>query len=295
MDTFEGESPILPDGRQWAWNKSSLDPAKACPREYFYRVRRGLSPKKKSVDLLFGLWYAKALENYHRYRAKGLDYPSAVRATVRDTLIQSNGWVSADSNKNRETLVRSVIWYLDQYADDICKTVILSSGMPAVELPFRFQVAENIWLAGHLDRLVEHNGDIFVQDQKTTRRTLGSWYFKKFDLDVQMSLYAYAAKVVWHQPIRGVLIDAAQIAVGFTRFERGFTFRSDEQLDEWLSETIESIHETWRAAPSYRRNDAACGRYGGCDFFDVCSKPSRVRHTYLAADFDTHFRNPLGE
>jgi hypothetical protein len=294
------ESPFLPDGRQWAWNSSSLEPGKACAREYQYRVLRGLRPKKKSVDLLFGGWYAKALELFHKDRASGVDYDDALRATVRRVLEwtwfgDEGPWQSGNANKNRETLIRSVIWYLDQYRDDTFQTVILADGRPAVELPFRFQIDDEIWLTGHIDRLVEHNGDIYIQDQKTTRQSLGSWYFKKFDLSVQMSQYAYAGKIVYKQPIKGVLIDAAQIAVGFTRFERGFTFRSDDQLDEWLNETIAAIKDIWAQAPTWRRNDAACGRYGGCDFFDVCSKPARVRETYLNADFEVAFRNPLGE
>lgn len=294
--TWSGESPLLEDGRQWAWNSSSLNPAKACDREYSYRVLRGLSPREKSCHLIFGLNYARSLEQYHYLRAAGIPYEDAVRRVVRACLAATFSWTSSDSRKNRETLIRSLIWYLEEFRDDPCKTVILADGQPAVELRGRLQVAEDIFLTYHIDRLVEHGGDIYVQDQKTTGSSLGSYWFKKFDLDVQMSLYAYIGKAVFHQPVKGVLIDAAQIAVGFTRFARGFTFRSDGQLDEWLAETLYAIRQTWRAAAvGYPRNDAACMRYGGCDFFDVCSKPGQVREQYLKADFEVSFRNPLGE
>lgn len=294
MEGISFESPYLVDGRQWAWNSSSLDPAKACSREYFYRARRGLRPKIKSADILFGGWYAHALEIYHRRRAEGESHTDAMRATVRHVIYVTWEWQSNDPNKNRETLIRSIIWYLDAHENDPCKTIILGSGRPAVELPFRFQVSDEVWFTGHLDRLVEHSGDVYVQDQKTTRRTLGAYYFKQFDLSVQMSLYTLAAQVIWNVPVKGVLIDAAQIAVGFTRFERGFTFRSPEQLNEWLKHSLWSIKKVWEGEKEgWPLNDAACGRYGGCDFRSVCSKPERVRESYLKADFVEQWRNPL--
>jgi hypothetical protein len=294
MDGWTGESPLLPDGRQWAWNSSSLGPT-VCSREYLYRVRRGLSPKEKSDDLICGFYYAQALEHFHHLRARGLSHADAERDVIRRTLCATHSWTSSNPNKNRENLIRSLVWYLEEFRDDPCKTVILADGKPAVELRGSLQITNEISLAYHIDRLVEHGGDIYVQDQKTTRGSLGPWYFKKFDLDVQMSLYSYIGAVVYRQPVKGVLIDAAQIAVGFTRFGRGFTFRTDAQLDEWLKETIYHIRETWRAAPEYPRRDTACMRYGGCDFFDVCSKPAQVREQYLKADFEVHFRNPLGD
>lgn len=295
IDAWEGESPLLPDGRQWAWNSSSLNPT-CCDREYLYRVRRGLSPKEKSPDLIFGWRYAQALEHYHHLRAQEASYEDARRECTRRTMELTQGWLSPDPNKNRPNLIRSIIWYLEEFRDDPCETVILADGKPAVELRGTLKITSEISLAYHIDRLVRHGDDLYVQDQKTTRRTLGSHYFKKYDLDTQMSLYAYIGKAVYKTPIKGVLIDAAQIAVGFTRFSRGFTFRTDEQLDEWLSETIYRIKQTWAARhANYPRNDTACMRYGGCDFFDVCSKPAQVREQYLKADFEVSFRNPLGE
>lgn len=293
--TWKGESPILSDGRQWAWNSSSLNPT-VCPREYQYRVLRGLSPKEKSCHLIFGLHYAQSLEHYHHLRAAGMAYEDGVRCVVRRCMEASQGWESQDTRKNRETLIRSLIWYLEEFRDDPCKTVILADGKPAVELRGRLRITDDIWLTYHIDRLVEHGGDIYVQDQKTTGSALGSYWFKKFDLDAQMSLYAYLGNAVFKQPIKGVMIDAAQIAVGFTRFARGFTFRTDAQLDEWLQETVYHIKSTWLSAASgYPRRDTACMRYGGCDFIEVCSKPAMVREQYLRADFEVNFRNPLGE
>jgi hypothetical protein len=101
---------------------------------------------------------------------------------------------------------------------------------------------------------------------------------------------------VWKAPVKGVMIDAAQIAVGFTKFERGFTFRTPEQSTEWLHDAEYHIKRTWEAAEQgWPMNDTACMNYGGCPYIDVCSKSPQVRMISLrAADLrnetTTHWR-----
>lgn len=301
-DFISQNNPFLPDGRQWAWNSSTLGPAKECSRKYYYKVRLGLQQKSYNADITFGGHYANALEQYHKNRTEETTtHQMALRGVIR-TILQNTWdkeadkpWESGHNLKTRETLIRSVIWYLDQFENDPCHTVQLED-RPAVELPFRFQIADDIWLTGHIDRLIEFAGDHYVQDQKTTGASLGSYYFKRYTPDNQMSLYTVAAEVVWHTPVRGVMIDAAQIAVGFTRFERGFAFRSPDQTSEWLRDAEYHIRETWRAEEAgWPMNDTACSKFGGCEFRDVCSKSPSVRKEFLGTGFVKAFRNPLGE
>lgn len=291
---YEGESPFLPDGRQFAWNHSSLEPAKACPRKYYYTVIEGWRPKSASDDLIFGLHYARALERYHHSRAIGVSHNDAINDNIAVTLMDTKDWQSEHNAKHRQSLIRSIIWYLDQYADDPCETVILADGKPAVELSFRFQLTDEILLCGHMDRIVNYADEFYVQDQKTTGASLGAYYFNRYNPNDQMSLYTIAAQVVWHTPVRGVMIDAAQIAVGFTRFERGFTFRTPAQNEAWLADAKYWIERTWHAeAAGWPMNDSACMMYGGCPFRGVCSKDPAVRQEYLETGFVKQFRNPL--
>jgi hypothetical protein len=304
MDTSIAESPFLADGRQWAWNSSSLKPAKECARKYYYEVICGYVTAEENVNLIFGGIYAGALELYHSVRAAGTSHEGAVYDAVSYALGQS--WDKLDANllrdlpgaarnKTREHLIRSIVWYLDEYENDSCSTIILANGDPAVELSFKFQYSDEIWFCGHIDRLVNYAGDHYVQDQKTTGATLGAWYFKRYNPDNQMSLYTVAAEIVWKAPVKGVMIDAAQIAVGFTRFERGFTFRTPDQTAEWLRDAEYHIRLTWQAAEAgWPMNDSSCQKYGGCPFIDVCSKAPSVRQDYLdGGKYVKRFRNPL--
>src|SRR6185369_2252145 len=127
---MEPESQFLPDGRQFAWNHSSLEPAKACPRKYYYTVIEGWRPKSSSDDLIFGSHYAKALEMYHRWRASGESHADALENVCFPTLTDSHGWVQSQNVKTRETLMRSIICYLDTFENDPCETVTLANGQP---------------------------------------------------------------------------------------------------------------------------------------------------------------------
>lgn len=280
------ESPFLEDGRRWLWSANSLD-ATICPRKYYYSSQLGLVSKTRKDDLIFGGYYSTACERYHRLRATGHSHDDSERQVVLAALIESHGWDSRHNAKNRETLIRSIVWYFEEYADDPCKTVVLSTGEPAAELDFRFKLSGDIWFRGRIDRLVEYAGERYVQDQKTTGATIGGYYFDRYSPNTQMSGYAFAASMVWDSPVKGVMIDAAQIAVGFTRFMRGFTFRTEAQLEEWADAAKYRIEMIWSAAEAnFPLNDSACMLYGGCEFRDVCARPASVRPEFLATNFE---------
>lgn len=311
-------SPFVPGtSLQYAWDSTSLGWAKTCWRLYYYHMIEGWKPKGEGVHLVFGGWYHKALELYDKWRIINVPHNEALEKTVRWVMEitwnyeTGTPWESGHNLKTRENLVRTVIWYLDQFKDDPAKTVILPSGKPALELSFRmeldtftpgiqnqngyYQPGPPYLLCGHLDRVVEFTGGHYVMDRKTASTTLGPHYFEQYSPDNQMSLYTIAAKVIYDNPVKGVIIDAAQIAVGFSRFARGFTYRTDAELEEWLDETKWWIKQAEaRAAEGYYpRNDKACHQYGGCTFRKVCSKSPEVRKKFLESDFERRPWNPL--
>lgn len=289
---------------QRAWDSTSLGWFKTCPRLYYYSMIEGWRSKREAIDLVFGIHYHKALESYDKLMALDPQHDAAVKTVVRRALIDtwdratSTPW-SPEHVKNRWTLIRSIIWYLDHFKDDAAKTHILQSGAPAVELSFRMQLTEDILLCGHLDRVVDYLDGTYVMDRKTTKTTLSPHYFEGYSPDNQMSLYTAAAKVTYHAPVRGVIIDAAQIAVGFTRFERGIAYRTDAHIEEWLGEALvwtkqaQTMAMTTGGEAAFPQNDKACHLYGGCVFRKVCSKHPQARQTFLEADFHKDPWNPL--
>lgn len=285
-------------GIQFAWDSTSIKLAETCLRKYEYRMIHGWTREDKSVHLLFGGWYAAALERYYKLRAEGMSYDDATNEVVSQALYetwhydeegQSIGpWVSDHNTKTRENLIRTIVWYLDQFGDeDTMRTVINSEGTPLVEHTFALDADNGIILSGHLDRVVEYAGHPYVQDQKTTGSTITARFFDQFSPDTQMSLYTFAGQAIFGIPVKGVVIDGAQIAVGFTRFERGFTFRTEPQLNEWYDGAMRTIELAQRATREnyFPMNPSSCNNFGGCEFRGICSRSPEVRDNFLRADF----------
>jgi hypothetical protein len=248
-------------------------------------------PQFPSAHLIFGQHYASSLERFHKFRAEGLSFDEALHTVVlralRDTWIDGKPWESMHNAKTRENLIRSIVWYIDTFENDPLQTVILIDGKAAAEYSFLLEVDNGILFSGHIDRVVTMGPDYYLTDNKTTGHTITRHYFEQFDMSLQMSMYTFAGQATYNLPIKGVIIDAAQIAVGFTSFERGMTYRTNEQLDEWYEDMMRLIHNTRQmtAEGYFPMNVSSCDKFGGCEFRHVCSKPKSLRDNFLRADF----------
>lgn len=210
-------------------------------------------------------------------------------------------WMSDDKNKNRYTLARTIVWYLDHYVESAEETVILEDGSPALEvwfrleLPIRTEAGAAYVLTGHIDKLVRYNGNLWFRDLKTTKSTIGSDYFDRYSPDNQMSQYTLGGQVVFDEQLMGGIIDAAQIAINFTKFQRGFVDRTKAQMEEWLGDIQFwlKMAEHFAKEDYWPMNDTACHHYGGCQFRGICNKDPSIREQFLKSHFERQVWNPL--
>lgn len=286
------------EGVQFAWDATSITLYQSCPREYYYRMIENWSPRGLNANLRFGQHYATALEHFYKRRAEGEAFEDAligiVEEALHDTWDRSETdpvgapWNSMDNLKTRENLIRSIVWYVDHFESDPAPVLHTSEGVPMVEHSFALPVDNGIILTGHLDRVVEYAGHPYVMDQKTTKSTISPRYFDQFKPNQQMSQYTFAGRAIFGIPIKGVIIDAAQIAVGFTRFERNFTMRTEDELNEWYDTTMAWIVQAQAATREnhFPMNPASCHKYAGCAFRGVCSKSPDVRKQFLQSNFE---------
>lgn len=318
MDLSPAPSPILArrspfdEGLpqfQVAWDSTSLGLLKECPRKYYYEIILGWRSAGQNVHLTFGLGYHASLEAYDHARVAGADHEEALRVAVRTALATGgvrsadgswHGWRSTDHYKNIWTLVRTVVWYADHFRNDQMHTILLSSGKPAVELSFFFDGGEingiPVGYCGHMDRVaLDGDGRTAVHDRKTTKSQLNAQYYDSFNPHGQFALYTIASLVTFDQPAKGIVVDAAQVGVNFSRFGRRFISFPQATLDEFLRESNTWIANAQRYAETgfWPRNDKACGNYGGCAFRRVCSKSEHHRQSWLEADFRPFRWNPL--
>lgn len=293
---------------QLAWDSTSLGAFKVCPFKYFLTVVLGYGVRRKD-PLVFGIAFHDAMQFFHYELAVSGDLDSAHKAALRKAIksFSFDGVPHQAESKERSLygLLRAVSWYIEHYKQaqkaDPCKTLILDNGKPAAELSFRFTPDMNLpsdftefYLCGHMDLVVEFQDSIFVQDYKTTKN-LSSYFFNQFNPENQMSLYTLAGNIVFNRPVRGVIIDGVQVAVGFNRFQRGFTYRTPEQLENWLEDTEFWLHVAHRSAATghYPQNDKSCNQYGGCEYRDVCSAPASLHKNILDSKFDQRIWDPL--
>src|SRR5580698_9044747 len=239
-------SPEKPN-HQLAWDSTSLGSLKRCPRYYYYNIVEGYVGRAESVHLRFGSEYNNAIVTYHKCRAAGQTDEEATLSALRYALehtwdnVLNRPWTSDEPTKNRETLIRSIIWYLDRFADDPLETLRLANGEAAVELPFRLHLeqtsaltGEEYLLCGYLDRVVTFQGLTWITDFKTSKYALDANYFKNWSPSTQMSQYDFAGSIIMPSSIGGVIVDAAQLGVTFTRNQRGNATRTPALREEWV-------------------------------------------------------------
>lgn len=304
--------------QQWAWDSTSIGWLKICPRLYKYQGIWGWQPKSRATALVFGQLYHRGLEVYEKAKSVGRGHERALRDAITQIFFATKDWESGDPIRNKWTLVRSLVWYIDEAEFDAAETKVFGGeavedgGRLAVELSFELpmiygpkqpSMVSEEWdrnhgeyryysLCGHLDRVVEFQGETWVMDHKTTKSQLGDQWFASFDPDNQMSLYSWAASKLTGEKIRGMIVDGAQIGVGFTRFARGFTSRTASRINEWLDDlkVLLRQNEGYVAADYWPMNDKACR---GCAFRNVCSADPSVRERLLESDFIKQPWNPL--
>lgn len=296
---------------QIGWDSTSLSALKTCPRLYFYSIICGYAPRQANVHLTFGLLFHSALEHYDHQRAREVDHDEAVLRVVKKLMIET--WdttlsrpmavLCEDPNKNRFSLVRTVVWYLENFREDPLKTVILANGKPAVELSFRFETEYKtadgtpFLYCGHQDRLVSFNDETCILDRKTTKHTISPSFFEQFTPHNQFTGYILGGQVLHPEnPPKRLIVDAAQVAATFSRFERGLVERSEFQLNEWYESLGYwlKLAEGFAKANYWPMNESACGNYGGCPFRGPCSrKTENVRKAFLESGFVRRVWDPL--
>lgn len=323
-------SPFLPGTNiQYALDSTSLSYLKTCARLYQYIMIEGWQSREEKIDLRFGIEFHQAMQDYEIFKAADVNHEDAVHDVVQALLIRcrdfdpkKEDYGKAAEYKSKENLVRLVIWYLDHYKNDKAATYIREDGKPAVELSFRFEldwgpeiVKNNITasmitertqgifntkinqpylLCGHLDKVVNFNGDLYFMDYKTTKTTPGDYFFDQFTPNNQMSLYVFGASVILQSPIQGGIINAIQCSIDYSYmkehppFQRGLVYRTKEQVEEWLADLKDWLAkaEGYALANYWPMNDTACDKFGGCRFRQICSKSPQVRERFLESNFE---------
>lgn len=306
---------------QTVWDSSSLGTYLRCPRRYFYTYVCNLRPKTESYDLVFGGLFHIAMEEYHLERqtrghneaqVKGLQ--ALLEASWSHSESKNSHWKSDSPNKNLWNCIRAFIWHTEHFAlEPDFNTTILGKKLLAVELPFTFDLDLKVngfaaSYCGHLDRVVDTGSGRWVVDYKTTTKTLTSSYFDTYNPSTQLPGYAVAASIVFHEPVQGVIIDAIQVGVDFTRCGRSHLRLGAERADEWMHNAHDWVEDAMltatratlepassladfatKNAKHWKMNTESCFI---CPFKEVCRSTPSVRGFILEAEFNISLWDP---
>lgn len=318
LDIYAGRKSFTPEGIQIGWDAHSIATAQECLRKYQYSILEGWKPNTLGDDLFFGRVFATALEHYYKYVAMGMSWEEALEEVTREALeetwirpdttrfdpaeVAQDGivdtgkpWVpvNGDTTKTRENLIRTIVWYIDQFHDEPIKVLNMEDGRPAVELSFRLPVDNGITFCGHLDRVVEFQQDPYVMDQKTTKSTIGPYWFRQFKPKTQFSMYGFAGSAIFHTPMKGVIVDGVQVAQGFSKFVRNPAAQfTESELNEFYDNAMwyialaqEATRRLLYEGTPMPHNPESCHKYNGCDFREVCSVGPGLRRQFLKGGF----------
>lgn len=210
-------------------------------------------------------------------------------------------WVPDNGPKNRETLLRAVVWYWEEQVGSMVRPVVLpGTRRPGVEVHFvlplgvRASTGEDYLICGYLDNVVEWGVDMFIKERKTTSKALNREYFAQFSPNVQIDHYDLAAQIMFPTlPLQGIMLEAHQTLVGGARFARQFLRRSAAARAEYKRELIDywlPLAARYAESGNYPMSRSQCRM---CDFNGICAKEPISRERWLRAEFERRPWNPL--
>lgn len=230
-------------------------------------------------------------------------------------------WNPENKKKNRRTLVRALVWTLDEFEKGHIRPHADADGHAATEvdfavpLPFNSPDGEPYLLTGIIDSFCEIGGpdQVMPRERKTTNSTLGRAYFDRFEFDIQIDVYSLAMRIMSEDEITpGVVLEAIQTGVTFSRARRQVIQSSNDQLEEfvetiqhWIGEAAifarlahlfpEKAMEVYPMNRSncnnFRKEDVEDNMYssivhGGCPYRELCTKDRSVRERYEKGSYE---------
>lgn len=266
-----------------------------CPQKYDYAMNqhRRRTSDRRAPALAYGTAWHKMLETH--YKTNG-DQDQVYIALL--TSWEDHG--KHDDIRTQDRCWAEYLNYIEKWGnplDEEAQTVGHGTETALVEIS-----ANVTWdgalhpYAGKIDRIIELNGQYYVEDHKTTTR-MGDYYFVQFELKNQMMGYHHMARLLIPEiTIAGVRINAHCVRKKDSEFRRKILSFAPALLDDWAENYNEWILDIERCHERgvFRRNFDACdGKYRQCEYADVCGMLPELRQRLLESEYEVAPWNPL--
>ena len=265
-----------------------------CPRKFYYRVHKGYTTKHRGAALGFGVTLHEGLREW--YTSKNFDLAcDAMKAVWQDTV--------EDDYRTFARAVAVLEEYTRYYDSELLKIVHNDDNHPMLEITFQVDTGRGFIYTGIFDGLMTINGEYFVFEHKTTSQ-LGAQYFRQYKPNGQVTGYMWAASRIFGKPVVSAMINAIGVLKTQTKLDRHITTRTPEETDEWL-DNVCAVHDEivrCETADEWPQRTVNCiGKYGACEFHDICalsSPENRARlldQDYVIEPWDPEHRDKITE
>jgi hypothetical protein len=289
-----------PDVYEMEVDNSSKELFETCARaaDYYTRQRRTLRADRPSLN--FGHIIHAALvprklneENWQEKQEKIIiDYYNSYSPPI-------NEWRTADR------ALDAIREYNKSYPITEEPFKVIAN---TVELPFRIKLGEAdlgamvtthagtfyvkrvvIFWTGKIDGIVDYGVNLIL-DHKTTS-IIGSQFYDDFVLSSQMHGYTWAGRHLGY-PVEGLLLDVLALRKPSrtgtpTEFQRQRYFYTEQHLAEWEKDTFTLITDFLEhlCRDYFPKSPKWCfGKYGRCQYWDVCTQIPEQRNAMLLSD-----------
>lgn len=301
-----GPDNLLPPFPE-VWDSSIRSSFVSCARQWYFSHLLSLRRASGSIHLHFGGCLAVGLEVVRKaFWTDGLDEVESVAAGLKAVITSWGDYepppdlgTSRAAVKTLDACMDALYSYFEYFplaSDQL--TPIRIEGEALVEKSFALPVpgtshpvtGEPIIYAGRFDMLAEHDGAVFVVDEKTTT-SLGSTWRSNWPLRGQLTGYCWGARS-FGLNAAGAAIRGIGILKGSITFEQCIVTRPAWLVDQWLAQLARDINraaDMWSQAEQDRHLnghradfdfqphesfdqafDSQCSAYGGCPFTELC-------------------------
>lgn len=306
-------------------DNSGYENITTCPRQAEYYL---LNKRERNSDrsaLKFGGILHEILDV--RYRNSGRSIDEKTKAEMLQTTLKAFETYTPEEgdHRNYDMAVDFILEYCNAYPIESFDVVDINN-RAAIEIPFahplfdyeinrtilvremdgniheRFVGVIRVIWQGRLDLILRTGmNELYMMDHKSTSM-MGPSYFKEFEMSSQFKGYSWAMEQLLGQPVRGCIINGLGIRKPTKtgkklEFQRKTVDILPEQIEEWKHNTIHNVTSfiEQTIAGFLPQNTKWCiGKYGACQYFDVCTLPQTQRPLMLATnDFKDVTWNPL--
>jgi hypothetical protein len=288
-----------------------------CGLAFYRKVVKGYRPPQMSPRVRYGIAGHKFIDVVYKTGDLRLAKQAAEKAFTLPVFEQKSTEHLCDFKHLFRTA--SDIWF-GWIADDQNFQVILDGdGKPLTEqtfqIPFHQGAYVDIDLVGTMDKIGKFNGGVYaIGDWKFTSSWDNKGYFKQYELSRQLKMYRLATRLeaqrnpesvmgkLGLEKNLGLFIDAIFLTPEASRVERSRIMNPswedisdfEAALRRWCV-TLDS--KFGGGTISYMKEGevtGACeGKWGKCDFWNVCAAPKLATEVMLNANFQIKNWNPL--